>query len=133
MPGTIADRIVVLKAELGVSSNRELEKGGHPGRQWLISNGLLATWETKDPSDFTSNKVEKFLNHYKINRTWWKTGNGDVFVKNGTSVPEQPAINKNLPFSEEREILIRNLERFGKTNEYLLDELKRYKDKFGHL
>lgn len=87
----IGDRIKVLKVELGNKSDRELEMGGLPGGKWLISNGLLSKWENESV-EYTTNKLEEFLNHYNVNRQWWKTGEGEVLNKNGTSVQIEPAV-----------------------------------------
>jgi hypothetical protein len=80
----ISDRIAVLKQELGISSNRALEKGGLPGDEWVVSNGLLDTWKDKDPSEFTTSSLERFLNYWGINKDWWRTGKGDPITKKPT-------------------------------------------------
>jgi hypothetical protein len=88
MPETISDRITVLKQELKVSSDRELEKGRDNSDKWVISNGLLDTWKEKDPAKFSTSKLEVFLNYWGVNKEWFKTGKGEVLIKNST-----PAIN----------------------------------------
>lgn len=45
-------------------------------------------------------------------------------TENGTDVPDQAAINKKDP-EEHIRILIKNLDRMGELNEYLLKEIKR--------
>ncbi len=60
-----------------------------------------------------------------------KVSHGTKKEQNVTSVPE-PAIKKKDPNDEVR-ILIKNLDRMGELNEYLLRELKNYQDRFGRI
>ena len=64
-----------------------------------------------------------------LNQDWWDTGKGEVFIENSTYV-ETPI--KKDP-SEEVRILARNIDRMGAMNEYLLEEIKKYRDRFGDL
>lgn len=45
-------------------------------------------------------------------------------IENKETNVSRGAIKKGLPFNEEREILIRNIDRIGETNEYLLNRIK---------
>lgn len=76
--------------------------------------------ENREPSKRT---IWKFLEALSINTEWWETGKGDIYLQKGTQ-DKEPAINKNLPYNEEREILIRNIDRMGAFIEYLLQEKK---------
>lgn len=87
----ISERIKVLKDKLPFKSNRALEKGGLPNDEYVISNGLLAIWE-KNNVEWMSNDLDRFLNHYNVNREWWKTGEGSVF---NTSVQKPSNNNGN--------------------------------------
>lgn len=52
-----------------------------------LSQGTLTkSWERKGNIHDTTR--EKFLEHFLVNRTWWDTGEGDIFDKKGTSVKE---------------------------------------------
>lgn len=51
----------------------------------------------------------------------------DLAEKKETNVSRETT-KKGLPFSEEREILIRNIDRMGETNEYLLKRIKELED-----
>lgn len=98
----IGDRIRILRKELGGISVRSLEMGGLPGGEWLLSNGLTSKWEDKT-IDFTSTDLEVFLNHYNINREWWKTLEGPIFNEKPTHDPNKAAITENALGVRERE------------------------------
>lgn len=83
MSATIGDRIRVLKKVLDIKYNTELERGDLPEGERLLGNGVIASW-SKHPVTYTSNKIEKFLIHYRINKDWWLTGKGEVFDTNPT-------------------------------------------------
>lgn len=68
----IKDRIAVLAEETGKSGNVLGQEAG-------LANGTVDTWNEK-PIDFSTDKVDKFLNHHRISKEWWKTGNGDIFL-----------------------------------------------------
>lgn len=76
--------------------------------------------ENREPS---RKVIGKLLEEIGINPEWYEGAKGEVFLKNGTQ-DKEPAINKNLPYNEEREILIRNIDRMGAFIEYLLQEKK---------
>lgn len=63
--------------------------------------------------------TKTLLDRIGIDPTWWETGKGDIYI---TQVPE-PALKKKDP-EEEIQILIRNIDRIGETNEYLLKRIK---------
>lgn len=65
--------------------------------------------------------TDRFIQKVGINYEWWKTQKGDILNENNAQVNE-PAINKNLPYNEEREILIRTIDRMGNYIEHLLKE-----------
>lgn len=68
----IGDRIEVLENKLGKSGNKLGVEAG-------LGNGTVNAWLEKG-IDFSTNAVEIFLKHYNINKAWWKTGNGDIFL-----------------------------------------------------
>lgn len=74
--------------------------------------------------------TRKLLDGIGIHTEWWESGKGDIYI---TSVPDEPPLTKKDPASEENRILIRNLDRMGEVNEFLLRELKTYKERFGDL
>lgn len=74
--------------------------------------------ENREPS---RKVVGKLLEEIGINPEWYEAGKGDVFLQKGTQ-DKEPAINKNLPYNEEREILIRTIDRMGNYIEHLLKE-----------
>lgn len=80
----------------------------------------------REPSKRT---IWKFLENLGINSQWWETGEGEIYEEKGTYV-ELPT--KKDP-GEEVRILIKNLDRMGEMNEFLLRELKSYQDKFGRI
>lgn len=86
----IGDRIEVLKQELKIPANADLEKGRNFPTERLLSNGLIDDWWIR-PIDWTSGKLDKFLTHYNVNREWWKTGKGPIF---NTSVQNPPAVTE---------------------------------------
>lgn len=85
----IGARIEVLREKLGNKTIAELEKGNLKGDDRLLGNGVISSWIDK-PIEWTSDKLEKFLTHYNVNRTWWKTGEGEVFI----TPAQKPADNK---------------------------------------
>lgn len=74
----IVDRISILEAKLGKSGNALGKAAG-------LGNATVDGWTDKQVEKPTI-AVEKFLTHYNINRKWWETGEGDVFL---TSVQER--------------------------------------------
>jgi len=69
------------------------------------------------------------LDKMRINPEWWESGKGEIYLQKGTYV-ELPT--KKDPGDEHR-ILTQTIDRMGQTNEFLLDLLKRYKERFGDL
>lgn len=92
----IKDRIEVLSKFLG-KSVAELEKGDKkdfPGEDdRLLGNATISGWYSKK-TDWTSATLDKFLNYYRINREWWKTGEGDIIL---TPVPESTSSKEKTP------------------------------------
>lgn len=88
-------------------------------------------YKAMGPQDGMGLKLtRKLLDGIGIETQWWESGKGDIYI---TSVPDEPPLNKKDPASEENRILIRNLDRMGEVNEFLLRELKIYKERFGDL
>jgi hypothetical protein len=87
--------------------------------------------DDREPND---ELVMEFRRKFQIRDSWWNSPLGDreeeIFIEKGTYV-ETPS-NKKDP-GEEQRILIKNIDRMGALNEFLLTELKRYKDRFGDL
>lgn len=77
----IGQRIEILRSKLNNISISDLEKGNFKGDKRLLGNATIAGWLSKSV-DWTSDKLDKFLTHYGINREWWKTGKGEVFKEN---------------------------------------------------
>jgi hypothetical protein len=75
--------------------------------------------------------VEKIHDAHGVRIEYWNDGKEPIIDKNHTAVPDDPPLNKKDP--EEYWILIRNLDRMGELNEFMLRELKRYKERFGDL
>lgn len=69
--------------------------------------------------------TKTLLEKLGIRQRWWETGEGEIFEEKSTYV-EIPT-KKEDP-DERVRILIKNLDRMGELNEYLLQELKRYKE-----
>lgn len=96
----IKDRIDVLTKFLG-KTVAELEKGkeeDYPGDdERLLGNATISGWYNKS-TEWTSDKLDKFLTYYNINRGWWKTGEGQIILtsvdKNGKINPEE--VYRNL-------------------------------------
>lgn len=93
----IGDRIAVLKGELGISTNTDLERGGLPKEAPLLKNGQISKWVAK-PVTWTTGLLEKFLDHYHVSRQWWKTGEGEIFI---THTQIEAAIPQNMEDKEE--------------------------------
>lgn len=68
----IKDRIAVLEEKLGKSGNLLGQDAG-------LGNGTVDAWSDK-PIDYSTNMIEKFLTHHRINKEWWKTGKGEIFL-----------------------------------------------------
>lgn len=87
--------------------------------------------EDREPNE---ELLEEFLRKFQINRSWWDSPDGDseeeIFEGKGTYV-DIPT-NKKDP-GEVTQILTRNIDRLGELNEFLLHELKRYKERFGDI
>ena len=111
----IKARIKVLEASLGKSGNKL-------GREAGLGNATVDGWTDKQ-IDKPTLQVETFLRHYSINEDWWRTGEGEVFNEKPTYV-DLPTRKEKDP-DEHIRILIKNLDRMGELNEYLLKELKR--------
>lgn len=111
----IKARIKVLEASLGKSGNKL-------GREAGLGNATVDGWTDKQ-IDKPTLQVETFLRHYSINEDWWRTGEGEVFNEKPTYV-DLPTRKEKDP-EEHIRILIKNLDRMGELNEYLLKELKR--------
>lgn len=67
----ISCRINVLADHLG-------KNGNTLGKDAGLGNATVDRWMDKDVT-FRSALVDKFINHYNINRDWWKTGQGEIF------------------------------------------------------
>jgi transcriptional regulator with XRE-family HTH domain len=67
--------------------------------------------------------VGKLLEKIGISEGWWDSGKGEIFTEKSTYV-EIPTRKEKDP-DEHIRILIKNLDRMGELNEYLLKELKR--------
>lgn len=78
--GTIGARIKVLLAKTGKAVSVIEEEGG-------IGNGTLKTWKDKE-IDYSTTVIQNFLRTSRINEDWWKTGEGEIFIKNGTDMPK---------------------------------------------
>lgn len=89
--------------------------------------------ENREPNE---DLVSEFLRNFRIRQTWWDEPVGDteadIFLPKGTNEPSVETLNKKDPGDEVR-ILIKNLDRMGEMNEFLLRELKSYQDKFGRI
>lgn len=129
MKAKISDRIAVLKEKLGGKSDSELEKGRDYPPKRVLSNGLLSDWLGKEV-DWSSDKLEKFLTHWNINRAWWKTGEGEVFNQNGTH-EQNGSDNSRKSLDEQKDIYKELYNKFiGEGSEYLLihrDVLKEHR------
>lgn len=68
----IKDRIKVLEGKLGKSGNTLGKEAG-------LSNGTVDKWDDQ-PIDFSTDKVEKFLNFHRISKEWWETGEGQIIL-----------------------------------------------------
>lgn len=95
---TIGDRIAVLMEELEITSTAELERGGRPKEDPLLSNGQISKWVNKTV-EWTTGKLEEFLDHYKVNRQWWKTGKGDILIKNSTDGENEATVAQKAPLT----------------------------------
>jgi hypothetical protein len=123
----IGDRIEVLRVKLGNKTVAELEKGDLPGDERLLGNATISGWMDK-PITWASDKLEKFLTHYRIDRTWWKTGEGKVFI---TSVQEPGDNKKNGMTTKETfyQDLIENNEEYSLLPRAVLKDYKIVPDK----
>ena len=65
--------------------------------------------------------IKKILDGLPINRAWWETGKGEVFIEKLTTVPE-PAIKQEDP--ELIRILIKNIDSVNEVNMYLLKRIR---------
>lgn len=97
----IGDRIEKLKVFLG-KSVAELEKGraeDYPGRDdRLLGNATISGWIDK-PITWTSDKLEKFLTYWNVDKRWWETGEGEILltsVRKPTSNNEMNLVYKDL-------------------------------------
>jgi hypothetical protein len=70
---TIGERITVLELELKKSIRQMEQESG-------LGNGTLSSWKEK-VVEYSTDKVEKFLQYYSINRQWWRTGEGEILDK----------------------------------------------------
>jgi hypothetical protein len=87
-PGTIGARIAVLLSQTDKSLAKVEDDYG-------VGNGTFKSW--KDESvEKSTNTIKNFLNQNKINLHWWKTGEGKIFMENGTYEHNEPAIPENL-------------------------------------
>jgi hypothetical protein len=82
--------------------------------------------DNREPGRKTLKKIKSLPG---LNENWYEIGIGEVFL---TSVTASQPLNKKDP-EEENRILIRNLDRMGEVNEFVLKELKRYKERFGDI
>lgn len=69
--------------------------------------------------------IPELIRKFGINPEWWQTEQGEVFIVKGTPVTE--SVKKNTD-REEISILIKNLNRYGETNEYLMKRIKDLED-----
>jgi hypothetical protein len=81
-----------------------------------------------DDREMSTEYHKKFMTVFGVNPEWWESEKGEVVLK-GTYV-DIP--NEKDPVEENR-ILIKNINRMGELNEFLLKELKRYKERFGDI
>lgn len=85
----IAERLRVLEIVLGKPANSLGKLAG-------LGNATVTGWNDNQLDNPTA-VCEKFLDHYNINRSWWRTGKGDVL--------NEPDQNKQLLISTQRELL----------------------------
>jgi hypothetical protein len=93
--------------------NFALECKINPG---TLSKAIERLW-------FSDDIVDKIHDRYKVRKGYWKDGKEPIIEGNGTYV-KLPTGKKKEP-DEEIRLLIKNLDRMGELNEYLLKELKR--------
>lgn len=67
--------------------------------------------------------IRKIIEGVGLNPEWWETGKEPIYTENSTYV-DLPTKKEKDP-DEHIRILIKNLDRMGELNEYLLKELKR--------
>jgi hypothetical protein len=106
--------------QLGINSVSGLEDFVTAGR------GAINDFynEDREPGRKTLKKIKSLPG---LNEDWYENGTGSVFL---TSVPDEPPLNKKDP-EEENRILIRNLDRIGATNEYLLQRVRELEQRLG--
>jgi hypothetical protein len=102
----IGERIGIIRQKLGDKTVSFLEKGALPGDERLLSNGIISKWVNKDV-DWMSNDLDKFLNHWGIDRNWWKTGEGEPFI---TSAMKSTDNKQNEPEEIYRNLVEGNTE-----------------------
>jgi len=112
---------------LGINSVSALEDKIEAGR------GAVNEFykEDREPGRKT---LKKIMSLPGLNIDWYTKGIGPVFtinsLQNSTYVE---VLTKEKDPAEENRILTRNIDRMGEVNEFLLRELKRYKEKFGDI
>lgn len=84
----IKARIKVLESHFPGKSGNQL------GLDAGLGNATADGW-TDNLIGKPSLAVEKFLTHYNIRKEWWKTGQGEVFIKKPTSVKNGAAVKEN--------------------------------------
>lgn len=103
------------------------KKQGDFAIECKISPGTLS--KALERSSFSEDIVDKIYDRYRIRKQYWTDGKEPIIEENGTYVE---VLTKKDP-NEEVRILTRNIDRMGAMNEYLLEEIKKYKDRFGDL
>lgn len=68
-----------LSARMKVLYEKLNKSGNLLGKEAGLGNATVDGWSDKQIEKPTL-AVESFLNHHKINREWWKTGQGEVFI-----------------------------------------------------
>lgn len=86
-----------------------------------INPGTLS--KALERQSFSDDIVDKIHDRYKVRKGYWADGKEPIFTEKGTYV-ELPTRKEKDP-DEHIRILIKNLDRMGELNEYLLKELKR--------
>ncbi|HYG02032.1 MAG TPA: hypothetical protein VD927_06270 [Chryseosolibacter sp.] len=106
----IAERITVLEKKLGFSANKLGLKAG-------LGNGTVLLWLDK-PVDFSSDKVDQFIEYWEINPVWWASGEGDIFIKDSERADKISLYERLLKEStESKETAVRDKEDWKKQSE----------------
>lgn len=87
---------------MGVLSQLTKKSGNKLGLEAGLGNATVNDWSDKQVEKPTRT-VEEFLKHHSISETWWKTGEGEVFITS----EQKPGDNKEK--MENQEEVYRNL------------------------